>query len=255
MTPPAFLGGDLKILVAGCGTGRHPIHAALRHPGSRILAVDLSRSSIAYGLRQAREMRIENIEFLQADILDLAELREPFDAIESIGVLHHMEKPSAGLKVLAGLLRPGGVLKLGLYSERSRAIVARARHHIADAKIPADVDGIRAFRAAVLAAGETGEFAQLLTEPDFYSVSACRDLLFHVQEHRFTLPRIQAMIEGERLRFLGFELDGAILERYARYAPGDADKNDLQSWDRFESEHPGLIGGYVFWCQKPLDVP
>jgi len=248
---PEFLGENPRILIAGCGTGRHPIHAALRQPGSRILAVDLSRSSIAYGLRKAREMGIDNIDFLQADILDLGELSETFDAIESVGVLHHMKDPRAGLKVLVGLLRPGGVVKLGLYSERSRHVVARVRDHTAAASIPADLEGIRAFRASVLAAGEEGEFAQVLTEPDFYSVSSCRDLLFHAQEHRFTPIGIKTMIEGEGLRFLGFELGGAILDLYARCAPEDADKNDLSSWDRFEADHPGLIGGYLFWCQKP----
>ena len=255
MTPPAFLGGDLKILVAGCGTGRHPIYVAMRHPGTRILAVDLSKSSIAYGMRMAGEMGIETIDFMQADILDLAELSGPFDVVESVGVLHHMKDPLAGLKVLTRLLRPGGVIKLGLYSERAREVVARARRHIADTEIPADVDGVRAFRAAVLAAGETGAFAKLLTEPDFYSVSACRDLLFHAQEHRFTLSRIQAMIEGEGLRFLGFELGSTIPDLYARYAPHDRDKNDLRSWDRFEADHPGLIGGYVFWCEKASGDP
>jgi 2-polyprenyl-3-methyl-5-hydroxy-6-metoxy-1,4-benzoquinol methylase len=255
LTPPAFLGGNLKILVAGCGTGRHPIHVAMRHPGTQILAVDLSRRSIAYGMRMAREMGIATIDFLQADILDLAELNGPFDIIESIGVLHHMKDPRAGLKVLAALLRPGGVIKLGLYSERAREVVVRARRHIAAAAIPADLAGIRRFRAAVLADGETGEFAQLLTEPDFYSVSTCRDLLFHAQEHRFTPFRIKTMIEGEGLRFLGFELGGAIPELYARYAPNDPDRNDLLSWDRFEAEHPGLIGGYMFWCQKVFGRP
>ena len=252
LTPPAFLGGDLKILVAGCGTGRHPIYVAMRHPGARVLAVDLSASSIAYGLRMAGEMGIQTIDFMQADILDLAELSGPFDVIESVGVLHHMKEPLAGLKVLAGLLRPGGVMKLGLYSERARDVVARVRRHIADAAIPADVGGVRAFRATVMAEGETGAFAQLLAEPDFYSVSACRDLLFHAQEHRFTLARIKAMIEGEGLRFLGFDLGGAIPDLYATYAPFDRDKNDLLSWDRFEADHPGLIGGYLFWCHKAL---
>ena len=255
MTPPEFLGGDLKILVAGCGTGRHPIYVAMRHPGARVLAVDLSTSSIAYGMRMAREMGIETIDFMQADILDLAELSGPFDVIESVGVLHHMKDPLAGLKVLVGLLRPGGVVKLGLYSERARDVVVRARRHIADTAISADVSGVRAFRATVMADGETGAFAKLLAEPDFYSVSACRDLLFHAQEHRFTLSQIKTMIEGEGLHFLGFELGSAIPDLYAEYAPDDRDKNDLLSWDRFEADHPGLIGGYLFWCHKACGDP
>ena len=49
--------------------------------------------------------------------------------------------------------------------------------------------------------------------PDFYSISACRDLLFHVQEHRLTLPQIAAFPAEHRLSFLGFELDAPALAR------------------------------------------
>ena len=42
---------------------------------------------------------------------------------------------------------------------------------------------------------------------DFYSTSECRDLLFHVQEHRMTLPQIKAFLAAQDLQFLGFEID------------------------------------------------
>ncbi len=46
------------ILVAGCGTGRQAISAAIRGPKSRVTAIDLSRASLAYGLRKARETKL-----------------------------------------------------------------------------------------------------------------------------------------------------------------------------------------------------
>jgi hypothetical protein len=36
----------------------------------------------------------------------------------------------------------------------------------------------------------------------------CRDLLFHVQEHRFSLPQIGATLEELGLDFVGFEFGG-----------------------------------------------
>ncbi len=56
-----------RILVAGCGTGRHPIGTARRFPESSILAVDLSLTSLAYALRKTRELGIRNIDYRQAD--------------------------------------------------------------------------------------------------------------------------------------------------------------------------------------------
>ncbi len=65
------------------------------------------------------ELGVE-IEYAQADILELGSLDRRFDLIESIGVLHHLADPFAGWRVLLSLLRPGGVMKLGFYSAVAR---------------------------------------------------------------------------------------------------------------------------------------
>ena len=57
------------VLIAGCGTGSQSILAAQRFRGVRILAVDLSLSSISYAIRKTRELGIKNIEYAQADIM------------------------------------------------------------------------------------------------------------------------------------------------------------------------------------------
>ena len=52
---------------------------------------------------------------MQADILDFKDkLNKQFDIIESIGVLHHMDNPMAGWKILTDCLKPGGLMKIGL---------------------------------------------------------------------------------------------------------------------------------------------
>ena len=58
------------ILIAGCGTGRHSIETATRFKSSKDLAIDLSLASLAYAQRKTEEFRIENIKYMQADILD-----------------------------------------------------------------------------------------------------------------------------------------------------------------------------------------
>ena len=42
------------------------------------------------------------------------------DLIESLGVLHHLADPWEGWDRLLALLRPGGVMMLGLYSQPAR---------------------------------------------------------------------------------------------------------------------------------------
>ena len=144
---PQFLSEPRKILVAGCGTGRHAALVALQWPDADVLAIDLSSASIAYAMRKAAELRIENLRFLQGDILEAANLGGCFDMIQSIGVLHHMKNPVAGWQVLSDLLREEGVFKGGLYCERGRQGVFAARRAIAEANVASDRAGIAVFAA------------------------------------------------------------------------------------------------------------
>ena len=55
--------------------------------------------------RMSTEFNFTNTHYLQADILHLHQIDKKFDIIESSGVLHHMNNPMAGWKVL-DLLKP-----------------------------------------------------------------------------------------------------------------------------------------------------
>ena len=55
---PCQHGASLDVLVAGCGTGQHAIETAQRFAGARVLAIDLSRTSLGYAIRKTREARL-----------------------------------------------------------------------------------------------------------------------------------------------------------------------------------------------------
>jgi tetratricopeptide (TPR) repeat protein len=240
------------ILVAGCGTGYQTAITALRNPGARILAVDLSRTSLAYAMRRANELGLVQLRFAQADLLGLGSLGEQFDAIECTGVLHHMRDPAQGLRVLVSLLRDGGVMKLALYSDRARAGVVAARALIAQHGVPAGLAGIRAARALVLAQPAESPARTVTLGADFYSASGARDLVLHVQEHRHTLAQLEAMLREVGLEFLGFEFaDPAVPAAYQRRFPDDPAASSLANWARFEEENPEVfVGMYQFWALK-----
>ncbi|MFH1604334.1 MAG: methyltransferase domain-containing protein, partial [Pseudomonadota bacterium] len=241
-----------RILNAGCGTGRHAIYTAQRFRDATVLAVDLSLASLAYAKRKTRELGIAGIEYRQADILALGSLPERFDVIECSGVLHHLDDPLAGWRILCSLLRPGGVMRIGLYSEIARRRLARAREFIAEQGFEPTAQGIRRCRAAILARVGDDMSAGIVKSEDFYSLSGCRDLLFHVQEHRFTLPQIAALIERLGLTFIGFELsDREAAMRYQRQFPDDPALSNLDNWHRFELDYPDtFVRMYQFWVRK-----
>ena len=138
-----------EILIAGCGTGQHSIGTAARFKFSKVLAIDLSLSSLAYAKRKTEELGIENINHMQADILDLRQLNKQFDIIESSGVLHHMDNPMAGWKALKDCLKPGGLIKIGLYSEIARQHIVEMRKEIGNAGIGSSYATMTSFREKV----------------------------------------------------------------------------------------------------------
>jgi tetratricopeptide (TPR) repeat protein/SAM-dependent methyltransferase len=247
---PLAKGGDIEMLIAGCGTGLESIAAAQQFPAARILAVDLSLSSLAYAKRKTREIGMSNIEYAQADIMKLPSIGRTFDVIVSVGVLHHLADPVAGLHELLPLLRPGGFLHLGLYSERARQAVIAARAFIAARGHAPNAADIRRCREELIDTGD--RFAGLIASGDFHSMSECRDLLFHVQEHRFTVPQIGDILRDARLTFVGFSVRPDIARQYAARFGDDKTQTDLDHWDRFETEFPDTFAGmYKFWVRKP----
>ena len=250
---PPHPGGPSEALVAGCGTGQHPLSLALACQELQVIGVDISRRSLAYAVDMAERLEVENLRFLQADILDLAEFGRRFSLIECVGVLHHMADPVAGLSVLADLLRPGGVMKLGLYSRRARrAIQAAQERYQALGLTPEDHD-LRGFRRAVLEGDLAWPDLGDLGSTEFYYLSGCRDFVCHACEHVFDLAGIDAMLAEQGLRFEGFELaDSTIKPRYLQAFPKDPAMTNLENWSRFEERYPAtFLGMYQFWCRKP----
>ena len=138
------------ILVAGCGTGQHSLITASRFSDCNVLAIDLSLNSLSYAIRKTQELGITNVKYMQGDILKLNQLERQFDIIESTGVLHHMTNPMAGWEVLTGCLKPGGLMKIGLYSESARQHVAETRNEIIQLGIGSSDPETKYFRNMII---------------------------------------------------------------------------------------------------------
>lgn len=240
-----------SILVAGCGTGQHPISTAARFRNSQVIAVDLSLSSLAYAQRKTEELGIKNIEYIRSDILNLKKLDKQFDIIESVGVLHHMNDPMAGWKALVDCLKDGGVMKIGLYSELARKQIVEIRNEISRLGIGSSDAEMRSFRQALIEP-ERDCFEEIRYSSNFYSLSELRDLLFHIQEHRFDIPQINECLDKLGLKFCGFNKKAAV-QKFRQSNNEPKDLYDLYKWQRFEEANPDTFAGmYQFWCQKTV---
>ena len=238
-----------RILDAGCGTGVSTDYLCHLNPGSSVLAVDISAGALEVArertrrsgaAKAVRELRIE-----QRSLLDLAG-EGPFDYINSVGVLHHLREPEAGLKSLAGLLRPGGLLHLFLYADGGRWEIHRTQRALALLGAGSGAEGLRLGRRLLNELPAENRLRRHHEERwalDTASDANFTDMYLHPQETSYDLARLFGLIEAGGLRFAGFSnpevwdparlLQGELLERARALEPA-------ARWALVESLDPGI---------------
>ncbi len=241
-----------EILIAGCGTGQQALIWS-SYKDSKIYAVDLSRESLAYAIRKAKEKNIKNVNFYHLDLLDVGLLNKKFDLIISTGCLHHMEKPEDGLESLVHSLKPEGLIYLGLYSTRARSEIKWTRKYIQKQRIDVTEDNMRAFRIKILNS-KNKKFQSIKGLHDFFSLSNFRDLLFNYTEHTYDFIKIKKLLESKNLDFVAFNaIHPNITKLFKTHFPNENDRLRLESWDKFEKIYPKtFLGMYKFWVKKKL---
>ena len=235
------------ILIAGCGTGQHSISTAKRFKNSQVLGIDLSFNSLAYAQRKTEEFKIKNLKYMQADILSLENCDGQFDIIECGGVLHHMKDPFEGWRILTNCLKKNGIIKIGLYSKIARQHIEKIRSEIELYDVEISDNFIRRYRDKLINSS-AAHHKKILNSTDFFSLSNLRDLIFHVQECRFSLPEISECIDRLGLHFCGFEMDTSL---FKQKNTNPSSLYNLSTWAKYEEENPGTFANmYQFWCQK-----
>lgn len=248
----AVIDAPCEVLIAGAGTGRQAVHSAIGYgAGTRVLAIDLSAPSLAYGARMAEALGVANLRFAIGDILRLGQTGGDFDVIECVGVLHHMADPYEGWRTLLGRLRPGGLMLIGLYSAVSRRVVQNLSEDPDWPGPEADDDGLRAYRRRLMHRASDDDGIGLAKSVDFFTKSGFRDLALHVSERSCTIPEIADFITTHGIKFHGFSLPDETLRAYADAFPDDEPPGTLDHWWTFEQDNPQTFNGmYLFWCRR-----
>lgn len=241
---------DMKYLVAGCGTGLPVAAAAQTFPTTKIMGIDMSLTSMAYAKRKTQSMGLNNTDFRQIDILNLAQLGEKFDFIECGGVLHHMKDPMAGWAALKSVLTPGGRMFIALYGKRARKDIFAGQDLVKEMELGSSLEDIRAFREKLFSLPEDHPAKPVLRQLDFYSTSNLRDLCFHIQERSYDIGEIKDALDELGLVCMGLvpALPG-ITDLYKRTYPNDPAMKNLDNWQELEDKRPDIaIGMYKFFC-------
>jgi SAM-dependent methyltransferase len=253
-----------RILDAGCGTGVSTDYLCHLNPGSSVLAVDISAGALEVArertrrsgaAKAVRELRIE-----QRSLLDLAG-EGPFDYINSVGVLHHLREPEAGLQSLAGLLRPGGLLHLFLYADGGRWEIHRTQRALARLAVGSGAEGLRLGRQLLAELPEGNRLRQHHERRWIVDTAAdanFADMYLHPQETSYNLDRLLAFVASAGLEFAGFSnpevwsparlLSGELLER----AQG---LSQLEQWSLVEELDPDISHFEFFLSHGAVRAP
>jgi SAM-dependent methyltransferase len=192
---------DFSILVAGCGTSQAAKHA-LRWRAARVTGIDFSAASVRCTQALQRKHDLDNLEVHHLPIERIGELRMTFDQIVCTGVLHHLPDPDAGLRALAGVLKPDGAMHLMVYAKYGRTGVYMLQEFCRRIGIEATDDGMRHLLAALEALPSGHPLTQLLRHaPDFRQRAAVADALLHPQDRAYSVPELFDFLKGGGLRF------------------------------------------------------
>lgn len=252
----ADLTRGLTTLVAGCGTGQEPSMLANAMPLTRTTAIDLSLPSIAYGKRMAEELGFANrIDFLHGDLMEVGKLEKKFDFVVSSGVLHHMKEPEKGWRAILQTLKPHGRMSISLYSKIARDYAfGPANIYIQEKGYSSSDNDIRAFRRDVMALPQDNPIKRCMRATDFYMLSECNDLLFHVQEHRMTCLDLKEMSDRLGLELIQVYLSPTAQKKWQERFPG-VTSYDFDNLHLFEQENPDtFIEMYKMYFRRKDEI-
>ena len=250
-----------RILDAGCGTGVSTDYLCHLNPGADVVGVDISDGALAVARerleRSEARQAVRSLRQEQRSLLDLGD-ETPFDYINSVGVLHHLREPEAGLAALADLLAPQGLLHLFLYADAGRWEIHRTQKALMLLQAGTGGDGLRLGRELFEILPESNRLRRHHEQRwavDCAPDANFADMYLHPQETSYNLDRLFAFIETAGLQFAGFSnpevwdparlLQGELLDR-AKALPAS------QQWSLIEQLDPDISHFEFFLSKAPI---
>jgi SAM-dependent methyltransferase len=251
----------VRLLDAGCGTGVSTDYLCHLNPGADVLAVDISAGALEVARERLRRSgggeRVVALRQEQRSLLDLAG-EGPFDYINSVGVLHHLRDPLAGLRSLADLMAEDGILHLFLYADAGRWEIHRCQRALALLGVGTGESGLRLGRELFQVLPEEHRLRRHHEQRwalDTAADANFADMYLHPQETSYNLARLMALIEAAGLHFAGFSnpavwdpsrlLTGELLERAVALSP-------REQWALVEELDPDISHFEFFLTRRPV---
>ena len=190
---------DLDVLVAGCGTWQAAKYA-LCHPAARVVAIDVSPTSLQHTEALKQKYDMTNLETRQLSIENVAELDQRFDLIICTGVLHHLVDPDAGLRALRSVLKPEGAMYLMTYAPYGRTGVYMIQDYCRQLGVGTSAEDLNDLTAVLRTLPQYHPivlaFRGAREVPDPVSLT---DMLLNPRERAYSVPELFDFLERNEM--------------------------------------------------------
>lgn len=196
----------------GCGNG-WLANELTYHYGKRVVGVDICGKALKSASCVAEALGVaDRVRFVEGNLFDYSPA-DLVDLVVSVGVLHHTCDCRGAALRIAGFVRPGGMIYLGLYHSYGRKIF------------------LKHFREIVAREGEEAAFARFRSlrghsEHELHERSWFRDQVLHPYETQHTLEEVIGWFAQAGIQLKSTSINhfgpvddlGALIRREKEYA-------------------------------------
>jgi SAM-dependent methyltransferase len=191
---------DLDVLVAGCGTWQAAKYA-LVHPDARVIAIDVSPTSLEHTEKLKQKYNLTNLDVRQLPIENSADLDHTFDHIVCTGVLHHLADPGVGLRALQSVLKKDGALYLMLYAPYGRTGVYMMQEYCRRLGIGTTPEEIRDLIAVLKVLPQNHPVLAAQGGAREFMADSIADALLNPRDRSYSVPQLFDLLERSELSF------------------------------------------------------
>jgi ubiquinone/menaquinone biosynthesis C-methylase UbiE len=201
-----------RILVAGGGTGDSSTYMGeqLKDTDAEIVYLDFSNNSMEVAKKRAEIRGIKNITWVNDSILNIPKLKlGKFDYINCSGVLHHLESPAAGLKILQESLKDDGGMCVMVYGKYGRTGVYQVQDimKIVNENVNNRIEEVMNGKAIMNSLPATNWYMrgqELLQDHIHFGDIGLYDMFLHKQDRAYSIPELHEFITDAGLNFVEF---------------------------------------------------
>lgn len=202
-----------RVLIAGGGTGDSTVYLAkqLIDTNADVVYLDFSKNSMAIAQQRAKYQGVyEKIKWVHESILNIPDLGlGKFDYITCTGVLHHLESPDTGLKLLADSLNDRGGMGIMVYAQYGRTGVYQIQDmlRMINKGITSRQEEVKNGWEVVNSLPNTNWYkrgGELLGDHIHHGDIGMYDMFLHKQDRAYTVPQLYEFVEKAGLNFVDY---------------------------------------------------